>query len=119
MKGYIDLYLLPIPKKNLYAYKNIAARFGKMCREYGALDYREFVGDDLKPKELLSFTNLIKAKPSELVISAVVSFKSRKHRDQVLKKMFNDPRMNAMMKETPLTDMNKMAYGGFETIVDA
>ena len=118
MKGYIDLYLLPLPKKNLAKYKGQAVRFGKMAREFGALDYREFVGNDLFPKGVVSFTKALKVKPGEILITSVVSFKSKSHRDQVMKKMFKDPRMEEMMQEEPLTDMKKMFYGGFETIVE-
>lgn len=117
-KNYIDLFLLPLPKKNLGKHKNVAQRFGKMARQYGALDYREFIGDDLFPKGTLSFSKAAKPKRSELVISAVISYKSRAHREQVMKKMFKGPRMRAMMKEDELTDMKKMYYGGFKTIVD-
>ena len=118
MKGYIDLYLLPLPKKNLKKYKDLASRFGKMAREFGALDYREFVANDLPQKGVVSFTHAVKPKRTEVIISSVVSFKSKAQRDQVMKKMFADPRMTEMMKEKPLSDMNKMIYGGFETIVD-
>ena len=117
MNHYADLYLLPLPKKNLARYKNIARRFGKMAREHGALDYREFQGDDLFPKGTVSFTKKMPIKDDEILIAAVVDFKSRAHRDQVMKKMFTDPRMEKLMKEAPIADMKKMAYGGFKTIV--
>lgn len=116
---YADLYLLPVPKKNLVKYKKLATTFGKMAREYGALDYRELKGDDLFPKQVVSFTKAIKPKSTEVLIAAVVDFKSRKHRDEVMKKMMKDPRMEKMMKEPPIADMGKMMYGGFETIVKA
>lgn len=117
--NYIDLYLLPVPKKNIARYKKIATAFGKLAREYGALDYREFIGDDLFPRGTLSFTTASPIKSSEYLISAVVSFKSRSHRDMVLKKMFKDPRMIEMAKnDKPIADMTKMFYGGFEAIVN-
>jgi uncharacterized protein YbaA (DUF1428 family) len=115
---YSDLYLLPLPKKNLAAYQKIARSFGKMAREYGALSYREFAADDLRPKGVKSFALAAKPKAGELVIAAVVDFKSRKHRDQVMKKMFKDPRMEKMMQGPELTDMKKMYYGGFKAIVN-
>ena len=120
-RPYADLYLLPLPKKNLAKYKKVASTFGKMCREYGALGYREFVGDDLFPKGVISFTKKTSLKPGEVLVAAVVDFKSRSHRDAVLKKMFKDPRMDKMVKQSeadPLTDMEKMVYGGFKAIVD-
>ena len=69
--------------------------FGRIIREYGALDYREFIGDDLFPKGMVSFTKRVKLLPGEVLIAAIAGFRSRAHRDQVLKKMFNDQRMAA------------------------
>ena len=47
---YVDGYILPVPKKNLKAYIRMARMGEKMWRKYGALDYKECVGDDLKTK---------------------------------------------------------------------
>jgi len=116
--NYADLYLLPLPKKNLEKYRRIATKFGKLARELGALDYREFQGDDLFPKGVLSFTKTTKLGRGDILITAVVDFKSRTHRDQVMKKMFNDPRMETMMQGEEIADMKKMYYGGFKTIVN-
>jgi hypothetical protein len=38
IKGYVDLYLLPLRKKNIAAYRRQAQGFGRIAREYGALD---------------------------------------------------------------------------------
>ena len=116
-KGYTDLYLLPLPKKNLAKYRSLATRFGRIIREYGALTYRELIGEDLFPKGVVSFTTTLDPGRNGLLIAAVVDFQSRAHRDLVLKEMFDDPRMQKMMKETPLMDMRKMIYGGFEAFV--
>lgn len=118
MKGYVDLYLLPLPKKNIPAYRRQAQGFGRMVREYGALDYREFLGDDLFPKGLVSFTRKVKLGRGEVLTAAIVGFRSRLHRDKVMKKMFNDPRMAELMAGKPLFDMKKMVYGGFATFVN-
>ena len=45
--GYVDIYLLPIPDRNVATYREQATLFGQVAREYGALRYREFRGDDL------------------------------------------------------------------------
>ena len=47
---YVDGYVMPVPKKNVEAYRRIAQKAGKIWREHGALEYRECVGDDLKVK---------------------------------------------------------------------
>jgi uncharacterized protein YbaA (DUF1428 family) len=118
MKGYVDLFLLPVPKKNLGAYQKIANKFGNIVRDHGALEYREWVGDDLNHKGMTaSFPGKIKLKPGEVLISSVVEFKSKAHRDQVNKKIMNDERMKEMMNMKPLFDMKRMMYGGFSTIV--
>jgi uncharacterized protein YbaA (DUF1428 family) len=48
-----------------------------------------------------------------------IVYKSRKHRDQVLKKVMKDKRLASMMdpKKMPF-DARRMIYGGFKTMVD-
>jgi uncharacterized protein YbaA (DUF1428 family) len=117
VKGYVDLYILPLPKKNLAVYRRIAHKFGKIIEDHGALEYREWVGDDLKVKGMTAFPSKIRLKPGEVLISSVVEFHSKSHRNRVNKKAMNDPRMKALMMEKPLFDMKRMLYGGFSTIV--
>lgn len=119
MKGYIDLYLLPVPTKNVAPYRRQATIFGRIAREYGALNYREFMGDDLFPKGVVSLTRAVKLGRGEVLTAAVAEFRSRSHRNQVMKKVLNDPRTKEMMKEKPLANMKKMYYGGFNTFVSA
>jgi len=45
--SYVDGFLLIVPTKKLPAYKKLAKLAGKVWKEYGALDYRECIGDDL------------------------------------------------------------------------
>lgn len=52
---YVDGYVLPVPKKNLAAYRQMAAKAAKIWRKYGALEFRECVGDDLKTIKVRSF----------------------------------------------------------------
>ena len=46
---YVDGFVLAVPKKNMKAYARMARMGERMWRKYGALDYKECVGDDLKP----------------------------------------------------------------------
>jgi uncharacterized protein YbaA (DUF1428 family) len=120
MKGYIDLYLLPVPKKNIDAYRQQATAFGQIVLECGGLGYREFVGEDLSPKGVKSFKSSVTIGRGEVLTTAVAEFKSRQHRDRVMKKVMNDPRIKQMMVEAkPLANMKQMRYGGFETFVSA
>lgn len=117
--AYVDGFVLPVPKKNVDAYRRIARKAGKIWREYGALEYRECVGDDLKVKMVTSFTRMVRLKPGETVIFSWITYRSRAHRDRVNAKVMKDPRIAGMMDETgPVFDARRMAYGGFEVVVD-
>lgn len=117
---YVDGFLLPVPKKNLPAYRRIARMAGKVWRKHGALDYKECVGDDLDTKMGVPFPRLVKPKPGETVIFAYIVFKSRAHRDRVNAKVMKELMNNPGMKNMPMPfDMKRMAYGGFKVLVDA
>ena len=117
---YVDGYVLPVPKKNLQAYRRMAEKAGKILREHGALEYRECAGDDLKVKWGVPFPRQIKLKPGETVVFAWIVFKSRAHRDRVNAKVMKDPRLADSMdaKSMPF-DCKRMVYGGFKVLVDA
>jgi len=70
-------------------------------------------------KKIKSFPSLVKPKPGETVIFSWIVFKSRAHRDAVNAKVMKDPRLAKMMdmKAIPF-DSKRMAYGGFEVMVD-
>ena len=117
---YVDGFVIPIKKKNLEAYKKMAQKAEKIWREYGALDYKECVADDMKVmKGFRSFPQMAKIKSGETVLFSYIVYKSRKHRDQVNKKVMKDPRVNDMCdpKNMPF-DCKIMAYGGFKVFVD-
>jgi len=87
MSQYIDGFVLSVPKNKLAAYKKMSTKASKVWMDHGALEYREFVGDDLTAPGMVAFPKLAKSKPDEVVIFAYVVFKSRRHRDATNKKM--------------------------------
>ncbi|HYE31086.1 MAG TPA: DUF1428 domain-containing protein [Methylomirabilota bacterium] len=113
---YVDGFIVPIPKKNIPAYTKLAKLAAKIWREYGALEYRECLADDLKAPGLWPFPKTVKAKPGETIILAYIVYKSRAQRDRINAKVMQDPRLAGMAKEMPF-DVKRMAYGGFKTIV--
>jgi len=117
---YVDGYVLPVPKKNLQAYRRLAQKAGKIWREHGALDYKECIGDDLNVKWGVRFPRAAKVKPGETVVFSWIGFKSRADRDRVNAKVMKDPRLAKMMdpKAMPF-DVKRMTYGGFKILVDA
>ncbi len=120
MPKYVDGFVLPVPKKNLKAYRAMATGASKVWRDHGALEYSECVGEDLKPMFGASFAKQLKCKKGETVVMAWIVYKSRAHRDTVNKKVMKDPRLGAMCdpKNMPF-DVKRMLYGGFEVIVSA
>ena len=117
---YVDGFVIPVPTKNVPAYRRISQRASKVWRDHGALEYRECVGDDLKIKMGLPFPAMAKAKRDETVVFAWIVYKSRAHRDAVNAKVMKNPRLIKMMeKEAMPFDVKRMAYGGFKVIVDA
>ncbi|MEM9076855.1 MAG: DUF1428 domain-containing protein [Bacteroidota bacterium] len=124
MANYIDGFVLPIPRIHLAEYKNVVEKVAEIWKEYGAIAYFEFVGDDLTLEGTKSFTVTVDAKEDEEIIFGWVVFPSKEIRDIANKKVPTDPRMAELV--APLTDPNKlifdgsrMVYGGFQLLVQS
>ena len=119
MPKYVDGFVIVIPKKKMADYAKIAKKAGKIWIEHGALEYRECVGEDMKVSFGLPFPKLTKTKPTEVVVFSWILYKSRKHRDAVMKKVMKDKRLAEMMtpKAMPF-DTKRMIFGGFKSFID-
>jgi uncharacterized protein YbaA (DUF1428 family) len=119
MAKYVDGFVLPLPKKNLDAYRKMARKAGKIWKEHGALEFRECVGEDLDVKDVVPFPNKMELKPGETVVFSWIVFKSRAQRDRVNKKVMEDPRLKVDMESTAIPfDTSRMLYGGFQVLID-
>jgi uncharacterized protein YbaA (DUF1428 family) len=117
MARYVDGFVLPVPKKNVDAYRRLARRAGKIWLELGALEYVECVAEDVKPGKLTSFPRSVVLKRNETVVFAWIVYRSRAQRDRINAKVMNDPRIEKMSAEAVPFDPQRMIFGGFETIV--
>lgn len=117
MARYADGFIITVPKRKLDVYRRISQKAGRVWKEYGAIEYIECVGDDLRIPMGLPFPRLTKAKPGEAVIFSWILYKSRRDRDRVNKKVMADPRIKFDEKSMPF-DMKRMSYGGFSVLVD-
>ncbi len=117
--SYVDGFVVPVPKKNLDAYRKLARKAGKVWKEHGALAYVECVGDDVPPGKVTSFDKSVKLKAGEVVAFSWIVYKSRAQRDRINKKVMADPRLADMMdpKQLPF-DGKRMIFGGFKTIIE-
>lgn len=116
--SYVDGFVLPIPKKQLPAYRRIARKAGRIWRELGALQYVECLADDVKPGKLTSFPQAVKLKPGEIVVFSWIVYKSRAQRDRIINKVMSDLRIADLMdpKKMPF-DGKRMFWGGFKPMI--
>ncbi len=114
---YVDGFVLPVPKRNLAAYRKLARMAGKIWREYGALEYVECVADDVKPGKWTSFPQSVKLKPNEVVWFSYIVYKSRASRDRIMAKVMKDKRFANMDPKKMPFDGKRMFWGGFKTMV--
>jgi uncharacterized protein YbaA (DUF1428 family) len=116
--AYVDGFVVPVPKKKLAAYRRMARKAGKVWREHGALQFRECVGDDVKPGKLTSFPQAVKLKPGETVMFSWIVYKTKADRNRINAKVMKDKRLAGMMdpKAMPF-DAKRMFWGGFRVMV--
>ena len=118
--AYVDGFILPVPVKKLRAYRRTAQLAGKIWREHGALEYREFVADDVKVGKWTSFPRSVKLKRGETVVFSWIVYRSRDHRDRVNAKVMKDKRLAKMMDPDAMPfDTKRMIYGGFKFLLEA
>jgi uncharacterized protein YbaA (DUF1428 family) len=124
MENYIDGFVLPVPRIHLNEYKGVAEKVAEIWKEYGALAYFEYVGEDLKLEGTRSFIELVDLKEDEVIVFGWVVFPSKEIRDRANKQVPTDSRMNNLV--APLTnpkrlifDAQRMVYGGFQPLVQS
>ena len=116
MAHYIDGFVLPISRDRLDEYKRLVEAAAEIWKEHGALDYREYVGDDLILEGTRSFTDLVAATEGEAIVFGWVEFASREARDLANEKVAADPRMVDLINSSNSGfDAERMAYGGFQS----
>lgn len=119
MARYVDGFVLPIPKKNLDAYRKMAATAADVWKDHGALEYVEAVADDVKPGKVTSFPQSVQLKDDETVVFAWITYPSREDRDRINAAVMQDEHLAHMMDPKALPfDGTRMFWGGFSTIVE-
>ena len=118
MANYIDGFVLPISRDCLDDYRRLVEAVAEIWEEHGALDYREFVGDDMQLDGTRSFIDMLSADDADAIVFGWVEFESREARDLANEKVAADPRMaNLMNSFNTGFDAERMAYGGFQAFV--
>ena len=122
MNNYIDGFVFPIQQIHIDEYKNVAEKVAAIWKEYGALAYFEFIGDDLTLKGTKSFVDMVALQEGEVVIFGWVVFPSKTIRDEANKKVPLDPRMETLIgpliqPDKLVFDASRMVYGGFKAFI--
>jgi uncharacterized protein YbaA (DUF1428 family) len=118
MAHYIDGFVLPVPRDRLNEYERLVGEIAEIWKEHGALDYLEYVGDDMNREGTRSFTDLVAATEDETIVFGWVVFDSREARDLANEKVAADPRMADLIDSSNSGfDAKRMAYGGFRSLV--
>ena len=122
MPNYIDGFVLPIPRDRLGDYQRVAEEVAAIYREHGAIDYVEYVGDDMNREGTRSFIDLLKSTEENAIVFGWIVYDSRESRDAVNGKVESDPRMADLIAPLidpgdPVFDATQMAYGGFKPLV--
>ena len=118
MSNYADGFAFPIPRERLTDYRQMAKAVSEIWIEHGAIEYREFSGDDMALEGTRSFADAVGATDDEVVIFGWVMFESREVRDAANEKVASDPRVAEMMGGTDSGfDASRMAYAGFRAFI--
>ena len=126
MAKYVDGFVLVVPKGKAEEYRKMAEEGRDSWIKHGVLEYFECKSDDLKQQEMgsdksRSFSEMAGAEDGDDVWFSFIVFESKEHRDEVNKKVMKEMG-EAYQEQSDFTspfEMNQMAYGGFEVIVES
>lgn len=116
--SYVDGFVIAVPTAKKETYRKHAELAAGVFKENGALTVVECWGDDVPEGKLTSFPMAVQRKPDETVVFSWITWPSKKVRDQGMKKVMEDPRLQPETNPMPF-EGKRMIYGGFEVIVDA
>lgn len=125
MAKYVDGFVMVVPKDREEDYKKMAEDGRDTWMRLGALAYYECRGNDLATIEMggekaREFPEMTGAKDNENVWFSFIVFKSKEHRDEINKKMHEEMEKDAdKYKDFVMPfETSRMAYGGFEVVVE-
>jgi uncharacterized protein YbaA (DUF1428 family) len=113
---YLDGYVLPVPKANREAYRELAQKMSGVFQEFGALRVVEAWGEDTPDGSKTDYNRATLKKDDEAVVYSWIEWPDKATRDAGWEKMMKDERMQR--QEQPPFDGQRMMWGGFAPILD-
>ena len=114
--GYVDGFVVPVPEGKRDAYRELAAKMGKVFREHGATRVIEAFSNDVPKGEVTDFYRAVKAEDGEGVVFSFIEWPEKATRDEAWKAIMADESLKPQ-GEMPF-DGKRMFWGGFEKILD-
>jgi len=115
---YVDGFVAAVPTANRERYVKHSQAAATVFKEHGALRVVECWGDDVPQGKLTSFPMAVQCKDDETVVFSWITWPSRKARDDGMKKVMADARLQPAKNPMPF-DGKRLIYGGFEILVEA
>ena len=115
---YVDGFVLAVPTAKREVFRKHAQDAATIFKQHGALIVAECWGDDVPEGTVTSCPMAVKRKDDETVVFSWVTWPSRQVRNEGMKQVMADPRMQPENNPMPF-DGKRMIYGGFEMIVSA
>jgi uncharacterized protein YbaA (DUF1428 family) len=114
--GFIDGFVIPVPKANESEYFRVASGSAPIFQDLGATRVVECWSDDVPPGTVTDFYGAVKAKEDEAIVFSWIEYPDKATRDEAGMKMMDDPRFAALGK-MPF-DGKSMIYSGFAPVVE-
>lgn len=114
---YVDGFVIAVPAANKKDYIAYAKKSATLFKDLGVTRIVECWGDDVPDGKVTDFRSAVKATEDEVVLFSWLEWPDKATRDVGMKKMMEDPRFDAMVKDMPF-DGKRMIYGGFQPVVD-
>ena len=113
--GYIDGFIIPVPKEKRDAFRDMALTSWTMFRDHGARRQVEAWGVSVPRGEVTDFYRAAHAQEDENVVFAFLEWPDKATRDAGMKAVMEDERMKTMPSEMPF-DGKRMIFGGFSIL---
>jgi len=109
--NYIDGFVAAVPTANREAYRQHAEAAAIVFKDHGALKMVDCWGDDVPEGKLTSFPMAVKCESHETVVFSWVAWPSRAVRDEGMKKVMADPRMQPSVIPMPFDGKRTISAG--------
>ena len=102
--NYVDGFVLAVPTANREKYLRHAQTAAAVFKENGALQVVECWGNDVPEGKVTSFPMAVQRKDDETVVFSWITWPSRAVRDEGMKNVMADPRLNPRPTRCPSTE---------------